>query len=85
MKHARWILLAGEDSLSDEDTSALRRILDDHVDLALYHAMKKEMSRLFNLRDEDEARKGWIEWFEGGQGKRHTCISQIRRAEGEEA
>ena len=45
VKRARWILLAGQDSLSDEDASALRRILDDHADLALCHAMKEEMMR----------------------------------------
>ena len=67
VKRARWILLAGQDSLSDEDASALRRILDDHADLALCHAMKEEMARLFDLRDEDEARKGWTLWFEGAK------------------
>ena len=67
VKRARWILLAGQDSLSDEDASALRKILDGHADLAICHAMKEEMSRLFDLRDEDEARKGWIAWFEGAR------------------
>ena len=67
VKRARWILLAGQDSLSDEDASALRRILDDHADLALCHAMKEEMTRLFDLRDEEEARKVWTEWFEGAK------------------
>ena len=67
VKRARWILLAGQDSLSDEDASALRKILDGHADFAICHAMKEEMSRLFDLRDEDEARKGWIAWFEGAR------------------
>ena len=67
VKRARWILLAGQDSLSDEDASALRKILDGHADLAICHAMKEEMPRLFDLRDEDEARKGWIAWFEGAR------------------
>ena len=67
VKRARWLLLSGQDSLSDEDASALRRILDDHADLALCHAMKEEMARLFDLRDEDEARKGWTLWFEGAK------------------
>ena len=67
VKRARWILLAGKDSLSDKDASSLKKILDDHADLALCHAMKEEMSRLFDLRDEDEARKGWTEWFEGAR------------------
>ena len=29
--------------------------------------MKEEMSRLFDLRDENDARKGWSEWFEGAK------------------
>ena len=67
VKRARWILLAGKDSLSDKDASALGKILDDHADLALCHAMKEEMSRLFDLKDETEARNGWIAWFEGAK------------------
>ena len=67
VKRARWILLAGEGSLSGKDASALGKILDDHADLALCHAMKEEMTRLFDLRDEDEARKGWTLWFEGAK------------------
>ena len=67
VKRARWILLAGEDSLSDKDVSSLKKILDDHANLALCHAMKEEMTRLFDLRDGDEARKGWIKWFEGAK------------------
>ena len=67
VKRARWILLAGQDSLSDEDASSLKKILDDHADLAFCHAMKEEMARLFDLRDEEEARKGWTLWFEGAK------------------
>ena len=55
VKRARWILLAGKDSLSDDEASCLKKILDDHAGLALCHAMKEEMARLFDLRDEDEA------------------------------
>ena len=67
VKRAGWILLAGKESLSDKDASALEKILEDHADLALCHAMKEEMSRLFNLRDEEEARKGWTAWFEAAK------------------
>ena len=67
VKRARWILLAGEDSLSDDEASFLKKILDDHAGLALCHAMKEEMARLFDLRDEDEARNGWTAWFEGAK------------------
>ena len=67
VKRARWILLAGENSLSDDEASCLRRILDDHAGLALCHAMKEEMARLFDLRDGDEAGNGWTAWFEGAK------------------
>ena len=67
VKRARWILLAGKGSLSGEDGSALEKILNDHADLAACHAMKEEMSRLFDLRDKDAARKGWTEWFRGAK------------------
>ena len=67
VKRARWILLAGEDSLSADEVSSLNKILDDHTDLALCHAMKEEMARLFDLRDEDEAKNGWTAWFEGAK------------------
>lgn len=50
LKRARWILLAGKDNLTDEDASVLRVILDDHVDLALCHAVKEKMTKLFDLR-----------------------------------
>ena len=67
VKGARWILLAGRDSLSEEKSAALMKILDDHADLSLCHAMKEEMSRLFDLRDALEARTGWTAWFEGAK------------------
>ena len=67
VKGARWILLAGRDSLSEEKSAALMKILDDHADLSLCHAMKEEMSRLFDLRDALEARTGWEAWFEGAK------------------
>ena len=81
VKRARWILLAGKESLSDKDASALEKILEDHADLALCHAMKEEMSRLFNLRDEEEARKGWTAWFEAAKA---SGIPAVRFAERKE-
>ena len=72
----------GQDSLSDEDASALRRILDDHADLALCHAMKEEMTRLFDLRDEDEARKGWALWFEGAKASEIPALVRFAERKG---
>ena len=77
VKRARWILLAGQDSLSDGDASALKRILDDHADLALCHAMKEEMARLFDLRNEEEARKGWRVWFEGAKASGIPALARF--------
>ena len=54
-------------AMSREDGSALEKILNEHADLAACHAMKEEMSRLFDLRDKDAARKGWSEWFRGAK------------------
>ena len=68
--------------MSDKDASSLKKIIDDHADLALCHAMKEEMSRLFDLRDEDEARKGWIEWFE--EAKASGIPALVRFAERKE-
>ena len=82
VKRARWILLAGQDSLTDEDASALKRILDNHADLALCHAMKEEMSGLFNLRNKEEARKRWTEWFEGAKASEIPAL--VRFAERKE-
>ncbi len=45
----------------------LNSILDSHSDLALCYAMKEEMFSLFELRDPDEARRGWTGWFEGAK------------------
>ena len=73
---------SGQDSLSDEDASALRRILDDHADLALCHAMKEEMTRLFDLRDEDEARKGWALWFEGAKASEIPALVRFAERKG---
>ena len=77
IKHARWILLAGKDSLTDEKASALRKILDDHADLSVCHAMKEEMTRLFDLRDVDEAKKGWEDWFKGSKASGIPALARF--------
>ena len=35
VKRARWILLAGENGLSDDDAASLKKILDDHAGLPI--------------------------------------------------
>lgn len=67
VKRSRWILLAGRSSLTDEKACMLNKILYDHSDLSLCYAMKEEMARLFDIDDEDEARRGWKAWFDGAK------------------
>ena len=67
VKRARWMLLTRKDKLSDEKASALKKILDEHADLAVCSAMKEELVRLFSITDEDSARAGWTAWFKGAK------------------
>ncbi len=43
-------------------TGSLNSILEGHRDLAPCHAMKDD-SRLFELRNPNEAMRGWTVWF----------------------
>ena len=67
LKSSRWTLLTNADNLSPEKAERLNDILDSHSDLALCYAMKEEMCTLFGLRDPDEARRRWTQWFEGAK------------------
>ena len=67
LKSSRWTLLANADNLSPEKAERLNGILDSHSDLALCYAMKEEMCSLFELRNPDEARRRWTDWFEGAR------------------
>ena len=67
LKSSRWLILRKNDSLSDDRTEKLNRILKDHTDLAVCYAMKEEMSAIFDLRDEKEARIRWTNWFEASK------------------
>ena len=67
LKSSRWTLLANADNLSPEKAERLNDILDSHSDLALCYAMKEEMCSLFELRNPDEARRRWTDWFEGAR------------------
>lgn len=67
LKSSRWTLLANGDNLSPEKAEKLNEILASHSNLALCYAMKEEMCKLFDLRDSEEARTGWKNWFEGAK------------------
>ena len=45
----------------------LKKILEDHKDLAACYAMKEEMNRLFELKEPKEAQSGWMSWFEAAK------------------
>ena len=63
LKRLRWLLLMNRENLSQEAAQNLDAILTDHADLAVCHAMKEDMCRLFALRDPVSARSGWKRWF----------------------
>ena len=63
LKRLRWPLLTNRENLSPQATQHLDAILADHADLAVCHAMKEDMCRLFALRDPEIARSAWERWF----------------------
>jgi len=79
VKGARWVLLSNGRSLSSEDARSLDSILEGHSDLALCHAMKEEMSRLFELKDPDEALRGWTAWFQGAKASGIPTLVRFAR------
>ena len=79
IKGSRWTLLANGDDLPSEKVEVLKAILDGHSDLALCYAMKEEMSRLFELKDPDEARIGWTHWFEGAKASGIPALERFAR------
>lgn len=42
----------------------LELILEEHIDLAVCYAMKEEMCRLFDLKNAEAVREGWLSWLE---------------------
>ena len=63
VKHARWLLLMRSANLKEEQQEALNGILAAHSDISVCYGMKEEMTRLFGLRDTQEAQIGWTAWF----------------------
>ncbi len=63
LKRLRWPLLSNRANLSQPAADNLDALLAEHADLAVCHAMKEDMCRLFALRDLAEARRGWERWF----------------------
>ena len=63
LKNARWAVLTNSKNLSDKDRSSLEEILKEHKALSVCYAMKEEMNKLYELKDEAEACEGWYKWF----------------------
>ena len=64
VKRARWLVLTNIDNMSVAKEKNLNDILSSHSDLAICYAMKEDMIRLFEIRDPEEARRGWEKWFD---------------------
>lgn len=67
LKNSRWPILTNSKNLKADKKSALNSILEEHNDLAICYAMKEEMSRLFQLTNPEEAREGWLAWFQAAK------------------
>ena len=67
LKKSRWALLKNSKNLRDSDRRKLTTILESHEEVAICYAMKEEMVRLYELRDEEQARQGWIDWFKAAK------------------
>ena len=67
LKNSRWALLTNSSNLNEYKLDSLSRILSEHEKLAVCYAMREEMCRLFTIRDEAEAERGWKQWFEAAK------------------
>ena len=79
IKSSRWTLLRSGNSLSETSSEALAGILENHEKLSVCYAMKEEMGELFNLKDPEEARKGWEAWFQGAKESRIPQLVKFAR------
>ena len=79
LKNARWTLLMNADKLETARKISLEAILSEHKNLAVCYAMKEEMSRLFELRDEKAAEEGWKRWFESAKASGIQALEKFAR------
>ena len=63
LKKSRCTLLMNSKKLKDSEQQKLATILESHKEVAICYAMKEEMIRLYELRNEQQARDGWLNWF----------------------
>lgn len=57
LKKSRWTLLKNSRNLKGNDQQKLVTILESREEVAVCYAMKEEMVRLFELRDEKQTRE----------------------------
>ena len=79
LKKARWTLLMNADKLKTARKISLEAILSEHESLAVCYAMKEEMTRLFELRDEKAAKDGWKRWFEAAKASGISALEKFAR------
>lgn len=87
LKSARWLLLSNADSLDPHKFDSLDRILKDHKNLALCYAMKEELRQIFELKDPDEARLRWLDWFAAAKQSQipalaNFALRKVKRLDG---
>ena len=63
LKKSRWALLKNSKNMRDSEQQKLTSIPEGHEEVAICYAMKEEMIRLYDLRNEEQARQGWLDWF----------------------
>lgn len=57
----------------------MEEILANHEKLAICYAMKEEMSRLFELRNLELAKQGWMKWFEAAKSSGITQLEKFAK------
>lgn len=66
-KEARKAILAKSLSLKKEELDKLNKILEDHQEIAICYAMKEELNSIFDIKNQEEARNRWKDWFEAAK------------------
>ena len=67
LKNLRWSLLMSNEKLIESRENTLKEILHSHESVAICYAMKEEITRLYELKDEKEAEEGWKNWFKAAK------------------
>ncbi len=83
LKKSRWTLLASRERLSASKRMQLHHILKEHRNIAICYALKEEMRQLFELRDVQEAARGWREsMVYGSKREWNSSVREVCRLKG---